>query len=205
MYRVAFTLYTLFRGRSVNTQDNYRDTALMEASRRGHTGAVKLLIDNGADVNCMNSYGEIALIEASDNGHIEVVKLLIEAGADVNARDHGTTALMEASIDGYLEIVKMLIEAEADLNIQYSGVIYLDSDKEITGKVIERKFVIKYYQYTVLMLASEMGHADIVKLLLNAGADVNVQNDAGRTALIIATDRNNNDIVQLLNEACDKK
>jgi len=69
----------------------------MEASRRGHTGAVKLLIDNGADVNCMNSYGEIALIEASDNGHIEVVKLLIEAGADVNARDHGTTALMEAS------------------------------------------------------------------------------------------------------------
>ena len=78
----------------------------------------------------MNSYGEIALIEASDNGHIEVVKLLIEAGADVNARDHGTTALMEASIDGYLEIVKMLIEAEADLNIQYSGVIYLDSDKD---------------------------------------------------------------------------
>lgn len=93
-------------------------TALMLASRDGHTEIVKLLIDAGALVNTETyEHGYTALYLASMKGHLEVVKLLIANGADVNASAAGygwsSTALMEASSNGHTEIVKLLKDSGA--------------------------------------------------------------------------------------------
>jgi ankyrin repeat protein len=56
-------------------------TALMYASREGHTEVAKLLIEEGVDVNAENNSGRTALKIARKRGRDEIVKLLEEAGA----------------------------------------------------------------------------------------------------------------------------
>jgi ankyrin repeat protein len=194
-------------GADVNTKKKFGgDTALKLATEYGNIEIVTMLIGAGANINAQDSYKETVIITASKWGHITIVKLLIEEGADVNDQDkNGHTALYWATIRGDAEIVKMLIGAEADLNIQYSGVIYLDSDEEFTSNSKLVKYTIEFHQYTVLIIASEMGYTEIVKLLINAGADVHLQDDLGRTASMIATEEGHNEIIQFLNEAIDKE
>ena len=95
----------------VNTQDNYGDTALLEASWYNNTEIVKLLLEKeGINVNTQNDYGDTALISASSNGYTEIVKLLLEKeGIDVNIQNKfENTALILASNYGYTEIVQLL-------------------------------------------------------------------------------------------------
>jgi len=66
----------LKRGADVNIQKEDGFTALMEASQKGHTEIVKMLIDTGAQVNIKNKYGTTPLMIASDKGHAEIVELL---------------------------------------------------------------------------------------------------------------------------------
>ena len=83
---------------------------MFSASRRGHEGIVRLLLDQNADVNKQAKDGNTALIlgkkdyetshylklltSASMNGHEGIVKLLLEKNADVNKQDNdGETAL----------------------------------------------------------------------------------------------------------------
>jgi ankyrin repeat protein len=63
------------------------ETPLMMAARTGTPEAVKVLLDHGAVVNAKEkSRGDTALIWAAAEGHASAVKLLIEHGADVNGR-----------------------------------------------------------------------------------------------------------------------
>jgi len=75
-----------------------------------------------------------------------------------------------------VEVVKELIKAKADVNA--------------TNEL-----------YTALMLASENGHMEVVKVLLAAGADVNVKSRTGNTALSQATEQGHSEIIELLKKA----
>ncbi|WP_257282219.1 ankyrin repeat domain-containing protein [Endozoicomonas sp. ISHI1] len=55
--------------------------------------------------------------------------------------------------------------------------------------------------FTALMLASSLGHKDIVERLINAGANLNARNKNGATALFMAAQENNTDCVKILIEA----
>lgn len=55
--------------------------------------------------------------------------------------------------------------------------------------------------FTALIAASQAGHAEIVRLLIAAKADLNRVNQAGNTALMIAAEKEHNEIVKLLTEA----
>ena len=83
------------------------------------------------------------LIDAARDGDLTEVERLLEAGADVNWHNEwGSTALMW----GYTKIVELLVIAGADVNLEDNGGM------------------------TALMWAIEYGNAEIVELLLNAGA-----------------------------------
>ena len=94
----------------INIRNKYNDTALILASRYGHTEIVKLLL-KAVDVNIQNYYNNTALISASIKGHIEIVKLLLGAGAYINIKgEQNKTAIEWASGEGHTEIVKLLHE-----------------------------------------------------------------------------------------------
>ena len=120
-----------------------------------------------------------ALARAAVHGDVALLQLLISHGADVNYVDgQGQTILMLATVHGFhgqcgndsrrysyggnVAQVRNLIAAGARLN---------DRDRE--GN-------------TALMLAAKYGRSDIVKILLDAGADVHLKNSHGETALIHA-------------------
>lgn len=102
----------------VNWQDSNGVTALMLASREGHTELVRILLEKGAQVNMQKKFGTSALIIASKRGHTEVVKLLLDHGAHVNKQGEGwMSPLMMASQYGRTEVVKLLILNNADVNV----------------------------------------------------------------------------------------
>jgi len=63
-------------GADINHATYIGNTALIFASRRGHTGSVELLINAGADLNHASNLGGTALIFANDRGHTETVAFL---------------------------------------------------------------------------------------------------------------------------------
>ncbi|MDH3457878.1 MAG: SDR family NAD(P)-dependent oxidoreductase [Gemmatimonadota bacterium] len=105
--------------------------------------------------------GEAGLHEAIMQGDLQAVRALIEAGADVNAREGmgGSSPLITAATFGETQAVSTLIEAGAAINQQNNE-----------GS-------------TALLAAAFMAHADIVELLLAAGADKSIRNAGGVTAL----------------------
>jgi len=138
---------------------------LLEASRRGHSEVALALIEAGADVNARDAYGVTAMMFAAICGSTEVIDRLTEAGADVNAQDlDGRSVLIEALTtenDIPVSTIQSLVVAGAAPNIRISGGV------------------------TPLMLAAA-GEPEVLQMLIDAGADVNAQDDRGTTALLRA-------------------
>ena len=102
----------LSSGLNINSTDDDRETALMEAAEDGNLKAVENLIAAGADVNLCNEDAENALMLAAEDGHTAIVKELIKAGANVNAVDEeGETALRKAVEDGYSATAEVIRQA----------------------------------------------------------------------------------------------
>jgi len=148
----------------VNAITVFGTTALMQAAWNGHLNIVKLLVENKADIHMQGAGGWTALYFAalSDRGHPEVVRFLLEKGANPNIKDYmGLTLLMQAAWNGHLNIVKLLVENKADIHMQGAG------------------------GWTALYFAalSDREHPEIVRFLLEKGANPNIKNSMGLTLL----------------------
>lgn len=154
------------------------DTAMTEASTRGDSAVVKLLLDGGADCNRKNDVFCSPLQCAVENGKEDVILLLLARGASwPQERSTQGTMLTQAIKRGQWGIVQILIDTGADLE-----------DVSFDGN-------------TALVTASRSGYEDIVKLLLERGADCNHRDRAGNTPVMAASMRGHEAIVRLL---CDK-
>jgi ankyrin repeat protein len=89
---------------------------LQAAAFRGHSGAMELLIENGADMNARNGFFGTALQAAASQGHIEAVQVLLENGADPNSAPagHYGSALAAAVALNFSDIVEALLNGGAD-------------------------------------------------------------------------------------------
>lgn len=148
---------------------------LMRAARRAHVDLVRLLLDRGAEINFANENGATALWIAACNDREEVVSLLLRSGADASRRFNvdGTTALSTACVYGHVTVVQRLLQ---------------HTRAHTRGRVLGNRVD---GGRTALWLASINGHAEIVRLLLLAGADRTIADtDFGqRTPLQVATQR----------------
>ena len=197
---VCLVALMIFGSCAMTSETRRERKALFQSAESGDYAEVKRLIEVGVDVNHQDTVGYTALMAASEMGHIDIVKLLIEEGADVNHQDDGGyTALRAASEMGHIDIVKLLIEEGADVNAMTVEAHWVGTT--IFGRSYDKWTI---GGYTALMVASEMGHTGIVKLLIEAGADVNAQADDGYTALRAASLRHK-DIATLLIEAGAKE
>jgi ankyrin repeat protein len=133
------------------------------AVQQAQVDMVKLLLANGAKFHG----GELAKAAFAENQDesLAMVTALIEAGADVNSphAEYDYTALFWASARGNKNSVKLLL-AQPGIKVDE---IDIDGD-------------------TALMAAAEHGHAEIVELLLKAGANVSIMDKRGETATSLA-------------------
>lgn len=153
--------------------------SLSEAVRDNDIPKVKQIVDRGGNVNEVDEYGETALMVAVSRENLELVKILIDAKADVEARNkYESTVLMTAALAGNLEIVSMLLKAGANPNAKN-----------------------KYNTSALLNAVSSSGpSAKIVRILIEAGAHLNVRDERG-TALDVACKRGHDESARLLVEA----
>ncbi len=155
-------------------------TSLMVASYRGSLEMVQALLAAKADVDATLSEkkdGETALTLAVQQGSVEVVRALLAANADVDHRGPDVSALYAAARAANLDMVKVLLTAKPNLNRQ--------------GKSGE----------TALMWGISTGRRDspeIARLLIDAGAHVNLPNRNGVTALTLAVQRDLPTVQRLL-------
>lgn len=168
---------------NVNQKVNGLYTALWNAARIGNYEIVHMLIRKGAKLNIQmgktfrdksNILGQTALHAAALNGHARVVKLLIQRGADINIKDaNGDTPLKvalkkytcETSIRrNFLMIRRDTVEELLKEHIKKNNNVSknLDNSKNYDGS-------------SPLYSAAWFGDIDMLKLLLKAGANVNVQ------------------------------
>jgi ankyrin repeat protein len=191
-------------GEDVNAAEDDGTTLLMRAVHGRFPEIAKKLISAGADVSARNRYGVTALYLAARGGDAATTRRLLAAGMDADtALPGGETALMTAARSGHTDVVGVLltgsnaVESLADLagsntTTERSGYA---SDAPGYGST-ERRAVHRNradvnareqrYGDTALMWAAVAGHVDVVRLLIEAGADVRAVDDEGVTALHLA-------------------
>ncbi|MBQ6657477.1 MAG: ankyrin repeat domain-containing protein, partial [Ottowia sp.] len=183
----------------------------------GNIHAIQPLLEAGADVNARDSGGKTTLMRLMhrnfgsfepDEGPSEItqtkaaIKLLLDAGADVNATDKdGWTALhWSFSTFGNLVVSPLLLEAGANVNAAANDgetVLMrlgsygneLESNEKVIRIIAQYCFGIEASQesgvsYTAVQ--QELS-AKLIKLLLDAGANIDASDKDGRTALHYAT------------------
>lgn len=157
--------------------EKFGASALHWAALRGHQAIVGLLLAQGADVTLKNNDGETPLQVAERAKQEEVARLLRATGGP--AAPAGGGSIFEAAKTGDAEGVrKLLAQGPALLN---------------QGDVA--------FGATPLHWAALRGQADVAKLLLAQGADVNVRNKDGETPLQVAERAKRSDVAQLLKSA----
>lgn len=161
----------------VTTSSN--NTALYLASRHNFIRVVEILLENGADPDQKCEKEQTPLIAANREGNSDVVRVLLEAGANVNAcTSHGTVAIHHAvwfdKPSRNDACLRSLLEYSPDLKM-------VDKDGD-----------------TALHCVRETTPVLLMKLLINAGADPNVINNAGHTALAMAILADNFSVAEYL-------
>ncbi|XP_076101943.1 fibronectin type 3 and ankyrin repeat domains protein 1-like isoform X2 [Mytilus galloprovincialis] len=161
----------------IDVPDKYGFTGLMQASQKGFIEVVECLLNNGADVHSKNDAGKTALMLASYAGQLKVVKILREAGARYEDFDRGGSTSLHWAVDGgNTYLIEWMIQDGAEVNIP-------DHNCGWTP---------------LLRCASVSGKRDVAYSLLSKGADINIQDRDGKTALMIAIINGHLELVDLL-------
>jgi ankyrin repeat protein len=162
------------------------DGPLAKAVKAGDLQAVRALVKSGTDVNVRSGDGSTPLLWAADTSGLETARVLIAAGASVDAaNDYGVTPLLHASRTGDAAMVELLLRAGADSSRAHpEGETPLMAAAR-AGSVAAVRLLLAsgadvnaaetFQKTTALMWASSERHADVVDLLLEAGADPNRQ------------------------------
>lgn len=169
-------------------------TALLLSASNGHLDIVKYLVQQEAGFDTPNKAGNTALMLSASNGHIDVVKCLLQLKAALDTTNSkGNTALIWSAYKGYLDIVKCLVQQGADITLEGEG-------NKTALAWATKKSIIEYLATAQLLKETKAGNNNFASLpyLVQQGAQVNTQDNAGNTALILSASNGDLESVRYL-------
>ena len=160
---------------------------LLESVKLGDLTAVRDLLARRAPVDAADRRGLTPLMWAAASGNPEVVRQLLDSGAAVDRRaNDGSTALMLASANGFIDIVRALVLKGADVTAARGGV----KARQLAAERGHADVAMLLDQAEALgrrlLQAANEGHDMVVRQVLAMGAPVNMPDERGATALMIA-------------------
>ena len=166
-------------------------TALLHAARVGHEAVVAEMLEAGASVKIGPEGKEDALLVVCDGDTTPgIVRRLVEAGANIHYRKYNRSALTNAARRGNLAVMDTLAELGARVARTKIGRKAMEGAaiREVVRWLAARGVSVQGHrgEDSPLHYACEGGRVDVVRALIELGADVNRENDMGQTPLTIA-------------------
>ncbi|NBC97447.1 hypothetical protein GV764_00205 [Atlantibacter hermannii] len=184
------------------------------AARQGDVNALKACLENGVDINCTNRQGRTAITLASLNKQYEAVSFLISEGADIDKQDETCfNPFLLSCLNNDLTLLRIVLPAKPDLTrlTRFGGVgITPASEKghvEIVRELLTKTEInfnhTNFVGWTPLLEAIVLNDGgekqqEIVKLLLDHGANPHMTDKYGKTPLELAREKGYDAIAQLL-------
>jgi ankyrin repeat protein len=199
-----------------------RETALIRAIRKGEHDMVALLLGNGAKADLADGAGNTPLIWASMQGDMRLVKMVFEAillkgvspDLDRSGMHYKRTALHHAAAGGHFDVVAYLLCKEAQVNSQdhYNQTPLMLACQKGHLEVVQLLMLLgaqrgqelearSSFGFTALHHAACGGNKAVVAFLLSKGAQVISWDEEEPTPLMLACNKGQLEMVQMLVDA----
>ncbi len=173
----------LAQGIDIESRDSDGRSALLLATHHNAVNAARILIDAGADVNAIDNITDSPYLYAGAEGRLQILRMTLNNGADLTSVNrYGGTALIPAAHHGHIDTVRELLRTEIDIDH------------------------VNNLGWTALLEAVILGdggstYIEIVGLLIEAGADINLPDDNDDSPLTHALVNHYTEISKLLRDA----
>src|SRR5437867_4481083 len=173
----------LAKGADPNARDAHDRSPLHSAASGRDVEVVQVLLDGKADVNAANDEGRTPLHLAAARRNWDVAVALLKAGASLSAQDRGGKVP-----------VALAREGDVEAGVRFAAQLYERAlqDRRAGDRLQEVRKALKAdpsalreggREGTLLHVAAALRQSDLVKVLLDAGADVTARDATGKTAL----------------------
>ena len=191
---------------------DHKSTALHLASRKGHIGVIRVLLDNGADADAQDNYQSTPLHMASAGGHVEAVRLLLEREANATLTDDRDAEAIDLAYQGgHSKVARVFLEFGHGMGWVGPHInkwpplnrALFEGNVELTCDLLECGADLTVQagdDWSPLQAASLGGHAEAIRVLLKHGVDVTARNNYGWPPLHLASLAGHVEVVRVLLE-----
>lgn len=188
----------LAEGAQINARGEDGETALIRAAREGRLENAHILVQANASLDLQDRHGRTALFYATHMAHVTMASLLIDAGADITLDDkdgikpldialrNGAPALVSLFEQPLKNLLARIPSADTGARLQYRAAPSCPPDP---------------HGDTMLTWAAREGQENVIRAMVQSGADVRLRNRAGQTPRDVADAAGHHHIVHLLEEA----
>ncbi|RSL40444.1 hypothetical protein CEP53_013360 [Fusarium sp. AF-6] len=189
-----------------------RRTPIHQAAQEGHFDVVKKLLEYGADHDPRDKNGISPLWSAAQQGYSKIVKLLLDKGASTEtaSKDGERRPIHQAAQNGHVEVVRVLLEAKAESNPEEQSfnnetpspflLAAQNGNVSIGWLLIKRgankEFAMGSSKRQPIHQATQNGHADFVRLLIEQSVNIESREEKGWTPLMMAAQEGYLEIVK---------